>query len=221
MCKKILTITVTIIAALATFVIPLSVTAVSGQTIVNLTNQTRAVNGLARLTWSGELANSAWLKAQDICNRQYWAHTAPDGTTAWQLMSLSGYDYVTAGENLAKGFVDDSGVMSGWMASTGHRANILNGTFTEIGVGAATCTMDGLETTVVVAHYGASAGAASSTAPEAAKAPVVQPTAQAVDSLPTAETESAQPVVPQAPKESLGALIWRLSTATYHSLFID
>jgi hypothetical protein len=129
--------------------------AINDQTIVDLTNSERAAAGLRTYVWNAALSNSAMLKAQDMCAKGYWAHTAPDGTTAWTFMQRSGYNFVAAGENLAKGFTADTELRAGWMASPTHRANILSTNFVDIGVASKQCVMQGVETTLVVAHYGA------------------------------------------------------------------
>lgn len=121
----------------------------------DLTNNQREVNGLPSLTWSELLAASATAKAQDMCVNNYWAHTSPTGITGWTFMSQAGYKYITAGENLAKDFSSQQSTINAWMASPGHRANILNVNYSEIGVASLSCTIDGYYTTVVVAHYGA------------------------------------------------------------------
>ena len=157
---------------------------ITDQTIINLTNKERTVVGLPTLAWNSALTNSAILKAQDMCSKSYWAHTAPDGTTGWTFMNQSHYPYITAGENLAKGYSDDASLVAGWMASPTHRANILNSNFIDIGVGSATCNFEGLQTTFVVAHYGATKPAPKlvetpnkpqAAAPEAAKKIATEP----------------------------------------------
>ncbi len=134
--------------------------AISNRVITERTNNERTANGLSPLSSNTALSNSARMKANDMCAKDYWAHTAPDGATGWTFMSQAGYDYVVAGENLAKDFGDDTSVIAGWMASPGHRANILNKSYLEIGVSTVNCVMQGHSTTLVVAHYGA-AGTAS------------------------------------------------------------
>jgi len=128
--------------------------ALSSSGIISLTNSERSANGLAPLAWNGALSNSAAMKSQDMCTKGYWAHTAPDGATAWTFISRAGYNYITAGENLARDFTSDSSVVAGWMASSGHRANILNSSFMETGVATTTCSLLGVQTALVVAHYG-------------------------------------------------------------------
>ncbi|MDP2650630.1 MAG: CAP domain-containing protein, partial [bacterium] len=66
-----------------------------------------------------------------------------------------GYDYISVGENLALGpFASDAAVVEAWMGSPGHRANILNSRFTEIGVGAVRCVFEGRSTWLAVQHFG-------------------------------------------------------------------
>jgi hypothetical protein len=89
-----------------------------------------------------------------MIDNDYWAHIAPDGTTPWSFIDDAGYVYIKAGENLAYGFATSSGTVDGWMNSPGHRANILDEEFEEVGFG----ILDGPnfqddENTVVVAIY--------------------------------------------------------------------
>ena len=140
------------------------------------TNNNRAANGLAGLAANSKLTNAAQAKAQHMIDNDYWAHNAPDGTTPWYFMAQYGYDYVSAGENLAYGFADSAGVIQGWMNSPGHKANVL-GDYTEIGFGYADgANFQGGENTVVVAMYGKPKVAPAPPAPTpAAPAPQVQP----------------------------------------------
>lgn len=147
--------------------------AISEQSLIVLTNNERATGGLAPLAWNAALSSSARLKASDMCNKGYWAHTAPDGSTPWTFMNKAGYDYIDAGENLAKGFGDDAAVLAGWMASPGHRANILSSKYHEIGTASTECDLNGVTTSLVVAHYGSLATKPTATpAPKAIPAPV-------------------------------------------------
>jgi hypothetical protein len=119
-----------------------------------LTNQERTSNGLQGLSLDSKLNNAAQQKAQHMINNNYWAHTAPDGTTPWHWFGVAGYDYSRAGENLAYGFADSAGTVQGWMNSAGHRANIL-GDYVDVGFGIANGpAYQGGENTVVVAMYG-------------------------------------------------------------------
>ncbi len=207
-------------SSVATLVLPGNAIAISGQTIASLTNIERSNNGLPNLAWNAALANSAWQKAEDMCTKSYWAHTAPDGTTGWTFMNQSGYKYTAAGENLAMGFDSDTGIVAGWMASPGHRANILNTSYNDIGVGSASCMFQGTATTFVVAHYGATA--ASTAARQRA---VSAPTSTAVKSVnpepaPSKATAASPPaeVKPAKTEPNFGINLGNLSWNHYPEL---
>lgn len=102
------------------------------------------------------LDNAAQIKANDMVRRNYWSHSAPDGTTPWSFIKASGYSYQAAGENLAYGFMNAQAIVTGWMNSPEHRANVLNSNYQDIGFGIATAqNFQGKgPTTVVVALYG-------------------------------------------------------------------
>jgi hypothetical protein len=90
--------------------------------------------------------------------RDYWSHNTPDGQTPWSFITAAGYNYQTAGENLAYGFSTASDTVTGWMNSTEHRANILNGKFKELGVGVEPSTPSGDPTgATFTADFGARA----------------------------------------------------------------
>jgi len=126
-------------------------TNISQPEIINLTNKEREKEGLASVQQSLLLSKAAELKAQDMFKDNYWAHFSPDGTSPWYFFNSVGYQYSWAGENLARDFQTSSGVVGGWMASTaGHRENILNSNFTEIGVAVKNGVLLGEETTLVV-----------------------------------------------------------------------
>jgi hypothetical protein len=121
------------------------------------TNQQRADNGLPALTMNAQLNDSASMKAADMFAEDYWAHVSPSGIQPWYWFTKAGYNYSYAGENLAKDFATTSGVMAGWMNSPGHRANILNPHYIDVGFAVENGTLVGGETTLVVAHYAAPA----------------------------------------------------------------
>ena len=105
------------------------------QQVVALVNAERAKYGLAALTLSTELSNGARLKSQDMAEQNYFSHTSPTYGSPFEMMKTLGISYRSAGENIAKGYSTAAAVMEGWMNSEGHRANILNSSYTEIGVG--------------------------------------------------------------------------------------
>lgn len=137
-------------------------------------NQQRVLNNLAPLKNNQKLAEAAYLKAQDMLAKQYWAHVAPDGTTPWQWFSKVGYNYASAGENLAKNFSSSAAVTSAWMASPGHRKNVLNPNYSDVGYGVAEGKLDGKATSLVVALYGQPAAVAVAGTSQALNAPSSQ-----------------------------------------------
>ncbi len=122
--------------------------------LLEQTNSMRTNADEAPLTINTDLANAAQLKAHDMLAKQYWAHTAPDGTEPWAWFDEVGYDYVAAGENLAKDFTTDKGIVAAWMNSKEHRENVLNSGYSEVGFGIVEGVLDGKDTSLVVALYG-------------------------------------------------------------------
>lgn len=105
------------------------------QQVITLVNQIRAKNGLPALKSNWELCRIARYKSQDMKDKNYFSHTSPTYGTPFEMIRNFGLTYRTAGENIAKGYTTPQAVVDGWMNSSGHRANILNATYTEIGVG--------------------------------------------------------------------------------------
>lgn len=99
-----------------------------------LINFDRHLYGLSPLRENYLLDRAAQSHAQDMVNRHYFAHNSPDGRTPWDFIVKEGYGYQTAGENLARNFTDLNKEEKAWMNSPGHRANILNPKFKEIGI---------------------------------------------------------------------------------------
>jgi hypothetical protein len=118
------------------------------------TNQARADQHEKPLVMNAELNKAAELKVKNMFDKQYWAHTAPDGTTPWHWFGVAGYHYDSAGENLAKDFTTNSSTVAAWMASPSHRANILNASYQDVGFAVMDSTLDGHPTTLIVALYG-------------------------------------------------------------------
>lgn len=103
--------------------------------IIYWTNKYRADEKLPALTNNDLLTSAAEKKVADMFTNQYFEHNSPNGITPSELVSSVGYNYKTTGENLALGdFKDEKDLVDAWMASPGHRANILNPEYTEIGV---------------------------------------------------------------------------------------
>lgn len=103
--------------------------------VVRLVNEIRAQYGLDKLTLNEKLSGVARAKSQDMHDKGYFSHTSPTYGSPFDMMKTFGITYRAAGENIAMGYQTPQSVVDGWMNSEGHRANILNSSFTEIGVG--------------------------------------------------------------------------------------
>jgi len=129
----------------------------SKDNVILLTNKSRKENGgLTELKENSKLDLSAQKKLEDMFARQYFEHLSPDGVGVSTLEEEAGYEYLLVGENLAMGnFKDDKSLVDAWMASAGHRANILNKHYTEIGVAVGKGTFGGKSIWMAVTHFGA------------------------------------------------------------------
>lgn len=105
------------------------------QQVASIVNQERAKQGLSSLSYNIALAKMAEDKAKDMYNNNYFSHTSPTYGSPFQMMDTYGISYMSAGENIAKGQKTPEEVMNAWMNSSGHRANILNTKYNQIGVG--------------------------------------------------------------------------------------
>ena len=103
--------------------------------VVRLVNEQRAKNGLKPLRANWELSRVARYKSQDMVDNRYFSHTSPTYGTPFQMIRNFGISFRTAGENIAYGQRTPQAVVNAWMNSSGHRANILNASYTQIGVG--------------------------------------------------------------------------------------
>ena len=103
--------------------------------VIRLVNEIRVKNGLRELKYNWELCRVARYKSEDMRSNRYFSHTSPVYGSPFQMIKSFGISYKTAGENIARGQSTPQAVVNAWMNSSGHRANILNASFTEIGVG--------------------------------------------------------------------------------------
>lgn len=103
--------------------------------VVELVNNERAQAGCPPLQISSQLAAAALGHSKDMADNDYFSHTSLDGRAFWQRIEAQGYSFWSAGENIAAGYQTPAAVMAGWMDSSGHRANILDCDFKDIGVG--------------------------------------------------------------------------------------
>ena len=103
--------------------------------VVRLVNEIRKQNGLKELTYDWQLSRVARIKSEDMRDNKYFSHTSPTYGTPFQMIKNFGITYRSAGENIARGQTTPHKVVDAWMNSSGHRANILNSSYTHIGVG--------------------------------------------------------------------------------------
>jgi len=124
--------------------------------IIQLTNKAREENGkLPALSENQKLDLSAEKKLQDMFDKQYFEHISPSGVGVANLGTEVGYEYILIGENLALGnFEGDQDLLDAWMDSPGHRANILNNHYTEIGVAVGMGKYEGKDIWIAVQHFG-------------------------------------------------------------------
>lgn len=121
---------------------------------LELTNTARTEADLKPLAINEKLTRAAERKAEDILAQDYFAHTNPQGKKFWQWLKEAGYRYAAAGENLALDFADADIAHQALMASRGHRANLLNNRYTQVGFAVKTGTFKGRTTTVLVEMFG-------------------------------------------------------------------
>jgi uncharacterized protein YkwD len=124
--------------------------------LILLTNGQRKENGnLMELRENNILDLSAEEKLQDMFDNQYFEHISPKGIGVADLSEEVGYEYILIGENLAMGnFKDDSSLINAWMSSAGHRANILNEHYTDIGMAIGKGNFEGKDIWMAVQHFG-------------------------------------------------------------------
>ncbi len=103
--------------------------------VIRLVNEKRKANGLKPLTYDWELSRVARYKSQDMKDNNYFSHQSPVYGSPFDMIKNFGITYRSAGENIAKGQRTPEAVVNAWMNSSGHRANILNSSYTKIGVG--------------------------------------------------------------------------------------
>jgi uncharacterized protein YkwD len=196
-------------------------TNISVSQVINFSNDERKNAGLPTLSENSNLSKAAAFKAKDMLEKDYWSHFAPDGTSPWYFFGLVGYQYSTAGENLARDFATSGGVVTAWMNSPGHKANILNPNFTEIGVAVVDGDLLGEDTTLVVQLFGKPVALAttetgsgsSSPSPAKVKADLnlAKSKNQAADGNTTiskgSETALSGPVDSSSSESTIGALV--------------
>lgn len=127
---------------------------------IAVTNRYRSQNSLSPLKENSTLQKAAEKKIDDMFALQYFAHESPSGVLPSGLAKEVGYEYVLVGENLALGnFANDFELIQAWMNSPGHRANILNDNYSEIGIAVRQGMFEGKAVWLAVQEFGLPASA--------------------------------------------------------------
>lgn len=132
----------------------LLLSAIFPSVLIGFANEARVLAGEQTLKVNQILEEAARLKAEDMVKKSYFAHISPDGVPPWYWLGKAGYNFSAAGENLAIDFSDSKDVSDALLKSPGHRANILNKKFTEIGIATLKGIFNGRETVFVVQFFG-------------------------------------------------------------------
>lgn len=161
--------------------------------VVELTNNKRQQYNLPPLVLDDRLSDAARRKAADMINNNYWAHSSPTGVTPWYFILAAGYNYLHAGENLARDFSSADSAMNAWMNSATHKDNIISSRYTNIGIAVVDGQIDGVETTLIVQMFGtpqsqkpnvASGHTSVIKTAQAAATPTPTPTGSVPDTMP-------------------------------------
>jgi len=128
----------------------------NAQKIIALTNDIRQQYGLSPLKENPLLDAAAKQKAEDMFQNNYFSHFSPTGVSPWYWINKSGYNYHYAGENLAMNFIDSEEVVRAWLNSPGHRENLLNDNYQDIGIAVlpADFSKQGINQPIVVQLFG-------------------------------------------------------------------
>ncbi|MBD2206238.1 CAP domain-containing protein [Calothrix sp. FACHB-1219] len=105
------------------------------QQVLDIVNNERSRVGLSPLRLHSQLTAAAQAHSNDMARNNFMSHTGSDGSSPFDRMKRYGYNYRQAAENVASGYSSPQDVMRGWMNSSGHRANILNPNYRDIGIG--------------------------------------------------------------------------------------
>jgi len=159
--------------------------------LIDFLNSERKSRGLPPLSENPILDQSAYLKAKDILEKDYFSHWSPEGTSPWYWFKAAGYDYQFAGENLAIGFLDSKEVHEALMSSPSHRQNILNPNYKEIGIAVLKGEFNGSEVYVVVQHFGSPKIVFIESKEKLTQKPTLPPSSTTTETQPSTLTESA------------------------------
>ena len=188
--------------------------------LVGFANTDRTSNSLPELKVNPLLVLAAKYKADDMAAKSYFAHISPEGLSPWFWFGKAGYSFSYAGENLAVDFSESADVNTAWMNSAGHRANLLNKNFTEIGIATAKGFYQGRETTFVVQLFGTPLPVFVAPPKTPVAAPV--PTATKPPPKPTAVSKVAVETETKAPAQVAGENVQVIAQNTgENSLYME
>lgn len=174
--------------------------------VIELTNAERAKLQLPALTVDDRLSDAARRKAADMFTHDYWAHSSPSGVTPWSFILASGYQYLHAGENLARDFNSADTAVAAWMNSPTHRDNLLSSRYRNIGIAVVDGKLGGVETTLIVQMFGTPQVAGKSvTSAKAVARPVLA--AQTPPTSSPTPTPIPNPVVSESHLSNLNPLL--------------
>lgn len=121
-------------AALAAAPAPAMKTPITQESVLAEMNRVRVANGLAPFRDDARLRLAAEDRMSDMLELAYWSHQSPDGHSPFVFVPLRGYRHSRLGENLASGFETVEVLVASWMESKGHRENILEPAFADVGI---------------------------------------------------------------------------------------
>ncbi|MFA6486188.1 MAG: CAP domain-containing protein [Candidatus Magasanikbacteria bacterium] len=150
---KVLVVGFVLLLPLEAFVMP-DVLVEEQRQIIAYTNEIRERQGLPTMSETVVLDRSAGAKALDMASNGYFAHEGPKQRNLAYFLGKAGYDYETAGENLAMGFADAREVVDAWVKSPTHLANLIDKDFTDLGIGIESGYYDGVPTVYIAQHLG-------------------------------------------------------------------
>lgn len=153
--------------------------------LLNETNIRREQNSVGKVQLNEQLSDAARRKGADMFAEQYWAHVSPSGKDPWSFIAAAGYNFLFAGENLARDFGDSKSVVNAWMNSPTHRDNLVNGRYKDVGFAIVDGKYGDHETTLVVQMFGTRASS--------------QPTVDAPESQ--VKSEQSLPDVDETPEK--------------------
>lgn len=198
-------------------------TDISAQAMLEETNGIRVSYHESALQLNADLTAAAQAKANDMVKQNYWSHVTPEGQQPWSFITSAGYKYEAAGENLAYGFGTSDQIVTAWMDSPDHRANILDQDYQDVGF--ATANAPNFQghgpATIIVAEYGEPLGMINAeTNSTASKAQVLGTQTQQVSRLQLLDATNIAEVVVAAIAGASIALFFIRHAWAWHKVLV-